>query len=379
MSNEPTGKPLRIFHINMHLKWGGQPNRVLTTALGLRDRGHHVCISGPKGAMLNERARSAGLDVFEDLELQRGLRPASMARDIRHLTEHFRSAKYDIIDTHGSQDTWAAAFAWRKLAQPRPGFVRTRHNTFPVSKHPLNRWLYKQIDHIITISPQVIPLLAGLVPDDAFTAIYSAPDPKRFEVADAREAVRAELGYTDSDEVIGKVARLAPEKGHAVLLDAAPEILKARPNAKFVFIGTGRSRTAIEEQVAALGIGDNVRLLGFREDVPRLLKALDLFVLSPISGESLGTSILEAFLMERPVVATDVGGVGESVRDGETGRLVPPNDPPALAEAIIDQLSHPERAREWALAGRALIEREFTPEIIAEKTEAVYRKVLAKR
>ncbi|MEQ8820215.1 MAG: glycosyltransferase family 4 protein [Sumerlaeia bacterium] len=373
-------KPLRIFHINMHHKWGGQPNRILTTALGLRARGHHVCVSGPKGAMLVERAGAQGLAAFDDLELHRGFRPASMWRDIKALEAHFRAEKYDVIDTHGSQDTWASAFALRRLAAgERPAFVRTRHNIFPVAKHPLNRWLYRQIDHVVTISPQVIPLMEGLLPAEAFTAIYSAPDPKRFDVGDCRAAVREELDVAADAEIVGVVARLAPEKGHRVLLDAAPAILEARPQVRFIFVGTGRSRPAIEEQAAALGIADRVILTGFREDVPRLLQAFDLFVLPPISGESLGTSILEAFLMERPVVATDVGGVRESVRDGETGRLVPAENPAALAEAILDQLSHPNRAKDWARAGKALVEAEFTPEMIGRKTEDVYRRVLAAR
>lgn len=369
---------LRIFHINMHLGWGGQPNRVLTTAAGLRARGHHVCVAGPKGAMLNERARAAGFEVFDDLELRRGFRPVSMARDVSALAAHFRAARYDVLDTHGSQDTWACAFALPRVPAPRPAFVRTRHNTFPVARHPLNKWLYRRIDHVVTISPQVIPLMEGLLPVECFTPIYSAPDPARFQIADAREDVRRELGCAEGDELVGVVARLAPEKGHAVLIDAIPAILEKRPRARFVFIGKGRSQPAISEQLARMNLTEKVQLLGFRTDVPRLLKALDLFCLPPIDGESLGTSILEAFLMEVPVVATDVGGVSESVRDGITGRLVPHSNPPALAEAIVDQLSHADRAKAWARAGKALVESEFTPEMIGEKTEAVYRTAIAR-
>ncbi|MCB2154955.1 glycosyltransferase family 4 protein [bacterium] len=378
MTDSPANRPLRIFHINMHLKWGGQPNRVLMTSEGLRTLGHHVCVSGPRGAMLTERARAKGFDTFEDLDLARGFKPLSMRRDVRALRAHFEEQKYDVIDTHGSQDTWAVAFALRGMADP-PAFVRTRHNTFPVATHLLNRWLYRKIDHIITISPQVIPLMAGLKDESAFTPIYSAPDPKRFDVGDCRDDVRTEFGIAPDEPLIGVVARLAPEKGHRYLLEAAPQILAKHPKTKFLFIGTGRSRTAIEEQVEQLDIKDRVILTGFREDVPRLLQGVDLFVLPPDSGESLGTSILEAFLMKRPVVATDVGGVRESVRDGETGRLVPPAKPDALAEAIIDQLDHPDRAKEWALAGHALVQEIFTPENIARQTEAVYRKAIAAR
>ena len=378
MTDNTANRPLRIFHINMHLKWGGQPNRVLMTSEGLRALGHHVCVSGPRGAMLTERARAKGLDTFEDLELARGFRPASLRRDVLALRRHFEAQNYDVIDTHGSQDTWAVAFALRGMKRP-PAFVRTRHNTFPVATHLLNRWLYRKIDHVVTISPQVIPLLAGLKDEADFTAIYSAPDPKRFDVGDCREDVRREFGIAPGEPLIGVVARLAPEKGHRYLLEAAPKVLQSHPGAKFLFIGTGRSRAAIEEQAAQLDISARVILTGFREDVPRLLQSLDLFVLPPDAGESLGTSILEAFLMKRPVVATDVGGVRESVRDGETGRLVPPANSDALAEAVIDQLDHPDRAREWALAGHALVQEIFTPENIARHTEAVYRKALARR
>lgn len=368
---------LKILHTNMHKGWGGQPNRILTTMVGLRSRGHHVCIAGPRGAELHRRARELGFEVFENLELRRGFHPLSMWRDAARMRGHLLREKYDVVDTHGSQDSWVYAFAARGL-DDKPGLVRTRHNTFPVHPHFANRWLYRQVDHVITISPQVIPLMSALLPEECFTPIYSAPDPKRFDVPDSRESVREELGYDPQHEVVGVVARLAPEKGHEVLLRAAPAIVAALPNARFLFIGKGRSRPAIEEQIRALGFQDRVSLTGFRTDVPRLLKAVDLFVLPCTSGESLGTSILEAFLMERPVVSCDVGGVCESVKNGETGRLVAPNDAEALAEAVVDQLSNPVRAREWALNGKRLVEAQFTPEIIAEQTEGVYRRVLAR-
>jgi len=376
-SPESSNQPLRILHTNMHKGWGGQPNRILTTARGLVDRGHKVVLCGPRGAELHKRAAEYGIPAFEELDLARGFRPWSQLPDIRRMKAHLAENNYDIIDTHGSQDTWTVVMAL--LDKQMPGMVRTRHNVFPVKQHPFNKWMYGKFDHIITISPQVIPLLAGLLPPDCYTSIYSAPDPARFDIADSREDVRAEFGYAPSDEVVGVVARLAPEKGHAILLDAAPRILRERPNARFLFIGKGRSRPALEEQVSRLGIADRVTFAGFRTDVPRLLKGLDLFVLPCIDGESLGTSILEAFLMEVPVVACDVGGVSESVRDGETGRLVKPNRNGPLAEAIVEMLGNAERSKQWALAGKALVQAEFTPERIAEQTEEVYRKVLARR
>lgn len=370
--------PMKILHTNMHLKWGGQPNRVLTTAIGLASLGHEVTVCGPRGAMLVERARAKGLDTFDDLELKRGFRPLSICRDVFAMRAHLDAQHYDIVDTHGSQDSWVVRYALAGRSQ-RPAVIRSRHNIFKVSSNPANRWLYRQVDHAITISPQVIPLLSGVIPVERCTSIYSAPDPARFAIPNAREETRQELGIADTEFVIGVVGRLAPEKGHRFLIAAAPEILGGNPAVRFLFVGTGRSRPELEAQIAALGLQDRFILTGFREDVPRMLHAMDLFVLCPTDGESLGTSILEAFLCECPVVATDVGGVCESVLDGKTGRLIPPGDSAALAEAVRWILADPVRARSLALAGKARVQEFFTPERIARETEAVYRQVLERR
>lgn len=359
----------------MHRKWGGQPNRVLTTAEGLRERGHEVVVSGPRGCMLVERARERGFETFDDLDLLRGFKPFSVWRDVRALRRHFEEKPYDVVDTHGSQDTWAVHYALLGMKQ-KPAFIRTRHNIFPVPGHPLNKWLYGRTDHVITISPQVIPILKSVVPADKCTSIYSAPDPGRFDIGDVRRQVRDEFGFGENQPVIGVVGRLAPEKGHRHLIDAAPALLEHHPTLQFLFVGTGRSRGELEARIAGLGLQKHFTLTGFRTDVPRLLQAFDLFVLCPTAGESLGTSILEAFLAERPVVATDVGGVRESVIDGVTGRLVEPARPDQLAEACSWMLSNPEQARRLALAGKARVEELFTPQAIATQTEEVYFKAL---
>jgi glycosyltransferase involved in cell wall biosynthesis len=378
---------VKIFHINMHRQWGGQPNRVLMTALGLRDLGHEVVVSGPQGSVLCQRAAAAGLRTFDDLELRSGFRPASVWKDTRNMLAHLRQEKYDIVDTHGSQDTWRVHYA-RLLMKPdeRPAFIRSRHNIFPVSGNPLNKWLYSHVQHVITISPQVIAHLAAVVPPEKCTSIYSAPDLERFAISaeaagQQRLEVRSELGVAPDELLVGVVGRLAPEKGHRYLVEASPEIIAAVPNVRFVFIGQGRTRDELEAQIAALGepLASRFQLLGFREDVPRLLRGLDLFVLPPTEGESLGTSILEAFAADLPVVATDVGGVSESVIDGVTGRLVPPGLPAPLGAAIIQLLTDRTLASGLARRGKERVHEVFTPEAIARQTEAVYQKVLAEQ
>ncbi|GAB4319286.1 MAG: glycosyltransferase family 4 protein [Candidatus Sumerlaeia bacterium] len=382
-ATRPVGaiKPLKIFHINMHRHWGGQPNRTLTEARELARRGHDVVVAGPHGSLLVARARAAGLRTFDDLRLQRGLRPRAFWSDWRRLRALFCRERFDIIHTHGSQDTWVCALALLGL-NPRPCFIRSRHNTFPVAPHLFNKWLYARvIDHVITISPQVIPLLTepGLCTPDKCTAIFSVPDAEVFRPAPPSDALRRELGLSPDQLVVGCVARLAPEKGHRYLIAAAPAVIAAVPNVRFLFVGKGRSQPDLEARIEQLKLRDRFVFAGFRHNVADFLNLMDVFVLCPVSGESLGTSILEAFLTERPVVATDVGGVRESVRDGITGFLVPPAEPAPLADRLITLLRDPALRRRFGQAGREMVQREFTVERLGDETETVYGRVMKNR
>lgn len=375
-------RPLKIFHINMHRHWGGQPNRVLTESLGLRELGHEPWVAGPRGCLLVERARAAGLRTFDDINLIRGFHPISQYRDYRALADLFHRERFDIIHTHGSQDSWLSLLAARTIT-PRPILVRTRHNTFPVAGHFLNRWQWRQFDWVITISPQVDELISGPTgfPSDRITAIYSAPDPDRFHPRDPDPALRKQLGIPEGAPVIGKVARLAPEKGHHLFLRAAAIVIKEFPEARFVCVGKGRSQPAIEALARELGIERNVVLTGFREDVPDIVALFDIFVLSPTSGESLGTSILEGFCMEKPAIATEVGGTGESVRDGKTGYLIkaaPEETQIAqLAEAMLKLLRDPALRKQMGQAGRAMVLEEFSPRRLAERCNEIYKTLAA--
>jgi glycosyltransferase involved in cell wall biosynthesis len=379
-----SASPLKIFHVNMHRRWGGQPNRILTEARVLAELGQEVWVAGPRGCMLCQRAKAAGIRVFDDLELARGFRPRSQLRDLRRLRDLFERERFDVIHPHGSQDTWLSVIAARGLS-PRPALVRTRHNTFPIATHSANRWLHRRLDWVITIAPQVDELVTarGMYPAERVTAIYSAPDLNRFTPREASNELRRELGLPEGAPVIGMVARLAPEKGHDLFLGAAAEVARDFPVARFMLVGEGRSKPEIEARIAELGLGDRVILCGFRSDVPELVALMDVFALTPTAGESLGTSILEALAMEKPVVATQVGGTGESVRDGATGFLVRPGSKAeqtlAIAEALKRLLADPDLRRRMGQAGRRMVIEEFSPRALGERSLEIYRRLVASR
>jgi glycosyltransferase involved in cell wall biosynthesis len=173
------------------------------------------------------------------------------------------------------------------------------------------------------------------------------------------------------DYVVLTPARLHPQKGHTYLVSAAA----ATPGATFVFAGDGPLRGSLEAQAAELGVADRCLFLGERTDMPDLLAASDLVVL-PSLYEGLPVSVLEAMAAERPVVATAIGGTDEAIVSEESGLLVPPRDPAALAVAIGRLQGDPALARRLASAGRARVEREFSADRTAREVMRIYDEVL---
>ncbi len=184
--------------------------------------------------------------------------------------------------------------------------------------------------------------------------------------ADARPRLRSQLGVPDGGSLVLSVGRLAPQKGHHYLLQAVPAVLAQWPQTVFALVGDGSSRPELEAEAQRLGIESQVRFLGTQANVPDWLAAADVFVLPSIS-EGLPVALLEAMIAGRAVVATDVGGVGEVVQDGQTGRLVPPADVPALAQGLLDLLQDEAKRSRLAAAGQERVKRDYTLEEMCKR------------
>jgi glycosyltransferase involved in cell wall biosynthesis len=172
------------------------------------------------------------------------------------------------------------------------------------------------------------------------------------------------------------VAQLIPRKGHRFLLDAVPAILERHPSLQLLLVGDGELRDALAAEVRARGLGAVVRLLGQREDVADILRASDLLV-HPATMEGFANVAMQAMAAGIPVVSSAVGGMPESVRDGENGLLVPPADAPALANAINRLLADPDLCRRLGERGRVIVESEFTVDAMVQGNLAVYERLLA--
>jgi len=372
---------LSILHTNFHRGWGGQPSRILMLSQGLARLGHRVVIAAPEGSVLSARAREAGLETFEEPRFLKSKHILSGMKDAASLGRFLGSRHFDLIDAHGSQDLWASALARRIGRRPVP-LVFTRHNTKEVADHLFNRVLYRRVvDHLILVSGSVLeryrPFLdRGDLGRERISVVHSSYREDRFHAGVDGSAVRRELcsGAGPDPLLIGVIGRLVPDKGGMHFLRAAARIAEEYPAARFLFAGRGTAEEALKRAAADLGISERVAFLGFREDVPQITAALDLSVLPSVDCDASSAVLKEAMAVGRPVVATLIGGAGEIIQDGETGLLVPPADPEALAKAMTAILRRPDHGRAMGARGQERVRSLFTRDRLVEGTLDAYRK-----
>jgi glycosyltransferase involved in cell wall biosynthesis len=367
---------LIVLHTESSLGWGGQENRTLNEMLGLRELGHTALLACQPGAKLGVRAREAGFEVFETR-----MRSAVDIPAILRLRSFMRRCHADVVNTHSGRDTQLAGMAAHTLPR-RPRIVRTRHLALPIT----SRFTYSVLpDRVVTVSAHVARyLVTAGVPTEKITAVPTGIDLSRYTAAPGDGTLRAELGLPSTAPLIGTVAILRRKKGHAELLEAIPAVLARFPEAHFVFAGDGPQRENLERRIAKLGLGGSVHLLGLRRDVVNVLASLDLFVL-PTHQEALGTAFVEAGAMGLAAIGSNVDGVPEIVgatidptagTSGETGKLVPVNDPPALARAIIELLGDAALRQRMGAAARRKVAMHFSREAMVAGMIGAYRSAM---
>jgi glycosyltransferase involved in cell wall biosynthesis len=206
--------------------------------------------------------------------------------------------------------------------------------------------------------------------------IYNGINLSQFPRSVDIQQMKRNLGIAEKDKVIGVPARLHPMKGHRYLIDAVPQIKRHIPHLKVLLMGEGPLREELTAQIKAAGLTDTCLLLGHREDIRELLCLLDVGILPSVSLETFGLALVEMMACRKAVVASRFSGIPEVVLDGETGLLVPPGNPPALAEAVIALLNDPQRCRRMGEKGRERAEQYFTQEQMLKKTFAFYEGML---
>jgi glycosyltransferase involved in cell wall biosynthesis len=366
--------PLTILHLAANRWWTGSADPVIRLARGLLDRGHRVLLGAIRGERFETKAREAGIPLLADLSLDARFSPGDLLRDIARLRRLVRTEGVQVIHTHHSHDHWLGA-----LARGSAALVRTFHNARSVKTRWPATYVYGRTRALIAVTRQIeARCRAAGIPESRLFFVGGAVDLSRFEPSPDGSAIRREFGL-GSAPVVGSVARLAPNRGHELLIRAFGEVVKALPDAKLLLVGKGEARPRLESMVVQLGLQRQIVFTGYRDqDLPAVLAAMDCFALMGAGSDESCRAALEAMAAGKPVVARKVGALPETVVDGETGLLLTADRTELLARALLSILADPERARRMGAAGKQRVEREFSAEGQVRRVEAVYRIVLQK-
>ncbi len=360
-------KKITVLHTESSKGWGGQEVRTFRESIGLIKLGARIIILCQPGSVLGEKAEAAGIEV--KICVMKKSYDIFAVRKIKRLIQ---DENIDIINTHSGRDTMLAGIAGR-LSGRKPAVVRTRHLALPIT----SKFTYNYLAHrIVTVSEYVRNyLISEDIPSSKISAVHTCVDLDGFNPDKAKDTLRKELGLDADTPLVGMVAILRRKKGHHILLEAIPYILKEVPGTVFVLAGNGPQEENIINRLKELGLSDKVFMLGLRNDVPDILKSIDVFVL-PTLQEALGTSFIEAMAMGKPVIGSDVGGVGELIQDGKNGYLVKPDDPSDLTGAIIKVLKSDDRGKMMGIKGREIAEQGFSVDKMCEEMYNLYISLL---
>jgi L-malate glycosyltransferase len=330
-------------------------------------------VKGPLG----EELESDGIAVFHQPVRRRAghwLRPA---RIFRFLKEH----RPDVVHTHNTAALLDSALAAR--AAGVPVLVHTDHSRrYPDRRRYViaERWMSGLTDAFCAVSNHTREEIACLegIPESRIEVVYNGLELPSVPGNVDRSEMRASLGLDVGTPVIGMASRLEWQKGHDLFVAAMPLVLASIPSAVAVIVGGGSKEGEIREQIRRLGLEGRILLTGVRSDVPRLMAAFDLFVMTS-NFEGMPIAALEAMAVSLPIVSTAVGGVPEVVEDGVTGRLVEGRDPAKLAAQVVELLSDKGTLRRLGDAGRSRYEQRFRVASMIRGYDAIYRRCLAAR
>ena len=370
---------IRVLYLVDNLSFGGGERGCGQLSTGLNRDRFQTCLAAHPGGKLEEIVRQGGIQFF----------PLDMSRKFnfttwRQLRGLISENGINIVHSEGMRADFLARLACRNI--PSTAVICTVAmliEGYDVS--PLKKIVYKIADrfssryvtHYIAVSKALKQRLVGElgIPADRVSVIYNGVEldqynPNLYTSDDARRS----LGIPDGGPLVGTIGRLVYQKNFSCFLKAAHHVHLKRKQVKFVIVGHGEEESHLKSLAESLGISQVCTFAGLRFDTAKVLSALDIFVLPSIL-EGLPRIVIEAMAMERPIVATDIDGVREELRHDETGLLVPPADPAALAEAILSLLDNQEKARRLGRAARKDAEQRFNLERTLMDVETLYEKL----
>ncbi len=382
---------LRVLRLFSRLNIGGPSLHVILLSAEMQALGYETRLvvgrEAPREGNMLALAADRNVICERMAGLGREIAPLQDLRALVGLTRLMRAWRPAIVHTH----TAKAGVLGRMAAKAAgvPTVVHTYHGHvlrgyFSPAKTTLFRWLEARLaraaDALVAVSESVkADLVAlGIAPAEKIRVIPLGLELAPFKGELPRGVLRRAAAIAEDAPLIGMVGRLVPIKDVPTFLRAACLVRAARPEARFVLVGDGEERPALERLARELGMDGTVRFFGWRHDLTSVYGDLDLVVNSS-RNEGTPVALIEALAATRPVVATRVGGTPDLLGDGERGRLVPAGDPEALARAVLETLGEAEASRRRAQAGRDHVLARHGAERLVRDVDALYRELRARK
>ncbi|MFL6566463.1 MAG: glycosyltransferase [Burkholderiales bacterium] len=370
-----------MLHLITRLPVGGA-EKVLVDVVRRLDPARYeslVCCIQAKGELAAELEKS-GVRV---LCLNRMQSKRFDWRAVRDLTRLLRAERVALLHSHLYHANLYGRIAALLARVPA---VATVHNVYTRSKihrRLLNRLLAHATARVIAVSDEI---RGDLIAQDRIDArkvvvIHNGIDVRRVESTLTHAQARARLGIGENELALGCVARLEQQKGHRFLLEACAALrqdAEVGPRLRLLVVGDGRLRGDLETRAGALGLASSASFLGTRQDVPDILRALDIYVM-PSLWEGLSIAMLEAMAAGLPIVISDVSGAAQALGDNEHGVRVPPGDAAALAGALRSLAGDPGRRRALAMSARQRVQERFSIDAMMSQLTSIYDDALAGR
>lgn len=383
-------RKIRVAHIITRMCCGGaQENTFHSVRLANRDRFDVDLVSGPvpdRERSLEPVMADAGISLAHEPSLRRAPHPVHDAITLKRLTRRLRDGGYDIVHTHTSKAGILGRMAAKRAGVPIIVHTPHGHIFHGYFSNPVTRLFValeeraaRFTDRIVTLTDRGAEehLAAGIGRSHQYETIFSGVDFAPFDRAVAeREHIRMALGISGENMLFGAVGRLEPVKGFRYFVGAAHRIHDRMPEARFIVVGAGSEEKALRR--AAKPLGNAIGFLGYRDDVAALMAACDVLAV-PSLNEGMGRVVIEAGAAYTPVVAARVGGLPEVVEDGETGVLVSPQDPEALAAALMELAKHENKRREMGHAARKKFVPRYSVENMVRRIEGLYETLLEEK
>ena len=381
----PEGEPLRVMFVMGGVIRSGVDSVILTLAEGLRRRGHIPVITPLGTGLVAREAAESGFTVAP-LAKKRRVDVASIPR----LAGMVRRHRIHILHSHELNAAFYACHAGilAGVTQVNSWHIppveslkqNWRNPTVPRLAHRYYLWLMRFCTSVITVSPELYrQLLEGGVPGEKVHFVPTAIDLGVYSPEErVRRDARAEFGIPADVTVIGTAGRVQLQKNLPLFVRVAHNLVEQGQKVRFLIVGDGTDRGIVERTIADLGVAREVTITGWRRDVPRVMQAFDIFLLTSTS-EGMPIVALEAMALKLPVVGTDVGAMRQCVVHGQTGILVPSGDQPGLVHALSGLLRDPQRASRMGEVGRARVERDFTADAMVRKHLEIYRGAMRRR